>query len=352
MSAAEIRVDQLTGLRTILASQRAERPGALSVAEVPGDPADEADCPFCEGHEDRTPPELWAARSGGSAPDSPGWEQRSVPNPYPVLVQAQSQPSQAESPRGELGLSSAADPLLASARTASPDLFGSSPASGSHEVIVNCPRHVVGLGELSGEEMAGALSAWRQRVAAHAEAASYVQLIVNAGSEAGASVAHTHAQLYALPFVPARVARERERFSSYHERTAGGQLLSDIAVEEIRRGERLVAVDEEAILLCPWASPSPYTMWLLPRTPEPRFDRDERGAALLARALGALAGALGCVPQVNLWVRTAPRATEQFHWRIEIAPRVGIKAGFELSTGVEVNTLAPEAAAERLRAAL
>ena len=98
---------------------------------------------------------------------------------------------------------------------------------------------------------------------AHA-GASYVQLIVNEGGGAGASLEHSHAQLYALDFVPAAVARERERVGAYAERTPGGGLLSEILVEEMRRKERLVAIDDEAALICPWASRSPFELRVIP----------------------------------------------------------------------------------------
>ena len=101
---------------------------------------------------------------------------------------------------------------------------------------------------------------------AHADAA-YVHLIVNEGPDAGASLEHTHAQLYALDFVPAEIARERERTTAYHERTMGSHLLADVATEEVRRRERLVAVDDEALLVCPWASRSPFELRVIPRTP-------------------------------------------------------------------------------------
>ena len=85
-------------------------------------------------------------------------------------------------------------------------------------------------------------------MAAHAGEASYVHLIVNEGRDAGASLEHSHAQLYALPFVPAEIARERERYTAYNERTMGSHLLEDVLVEEVRRRERLVAIDDEAAL--------------------------------------------------------------------------------------------------------
>ena len=90
---------------------------------------------------------------------------------------------------------------------------------------------------------------------------------------AGSTLPHSHAQLFALPFVPTEVARERERFTAYHERTMGSHLLEDVLVEEVRRRERLIAIDDEAALICPWASRSPYEMRLVPRSAAPRFVR-------------------------------------------------------------------------------
>ena len=348
--APEIRIDQLTGLRAILAPGRAQRPDAFA-PQAPGSSADAAGgCPFCEGREDRTPLELWADRPGDGDADGPGWLQRSVPNLYPALAGGPVAAG-AGSP-SESGLSSVADPLHASARSTEIDLFRTAPAGGSHEVIVNSPAHQTGLLELGEQGIAAAVAAWRTRIAAHSSEASYVHLIVNEGPQAGASLEHTHAQLYALPFVPAEVARERERFAAYHQRTMGSHLLEDVIVEEVRRRERLVAVDAEAVLFCPWASRSPFQLRLVPRSAEARFETDGRGAAMVATALGALAGVFGRCPQLNLWVRTAPRGTEEFHWHIDIVPRLTIKAGFELGTGVDINVYAPERAAADLRTGL
>ena len=128
---------------------------------------------------------------------------------------------------------------------------------------------------------------------AHAEDAAYVHLIVNEGPDAGASLEHSHAQLYALRFVPAEIARERERAAAYHERTMGGHLLADVATEEVRRRERLVAIDDEALLVCPWASRSPFELRVIPRRPAPRSSDDgEAGTAMIRTALRALAGAV------------------------------------------------------------
>ena len=280
-----------------------------------------------------------------------------MPNLFPVLAavpadeqRATSNEQRVKAP--ETGLASSVDPLRASTRAGEPSLFGSQRAEGAHEVIVHSPEHATSLAELDEDRFAGVVAAWRQRMHAHAEDASYVHVIVNEGPDAGASLEHSHAQLYAMRFVPAEVARERERASAYHERTMGGHLLSDVATEEVRRKERLVAIDDEALLVCPWASRSPFELRVIPRRPAPAFDDDETGTAMIRTALRALAALFGSPPQLNLWVRTAPHGTDEFCWHVDILPRVTVRAGFELGTGVEVNIYPPERAAAELRDAL
>ena len=346
----EIRLDQLTGLRTILSPARADRP--FDFGGVPTEENDEArqKCPFCEGREDRTPPETWADRPGGGAADSPGWRTRAVPNLYPALAQEWEASSD---PSGDDGVTPAGDPLRAVSRGREPDLFKATAATGFHEVVVNTPRHVTSLGQLDDGELAAAMSGWRARMREHAERAAYVQLILNEGREAGASLEHSHAQLYALGFVPAAVARERERFVSYNQHTMGGDLLAEIASEEVRRRDRLVAIDDDALLVCPWASRSPFELRIIPRSPAASFESDgEVGLGMLRTALRALETRFDDVPQLNAWTLTAPRGAEHFHWHLDIAPRIGIRAGFEMSTGVELNVFPPERAAAELREAL
>ena len=271
-----------------------------------------------------------------------------VPNLYPALG-APEGAGTGGSPEAEAGsFSSSGDPLLTSRRSGEPDLFSARPATGAHEVLINSPRHVTALAELDDGEFADAVATWRERMRAHAEA-PYQQLIVNEGGGAGASLEHTHAQLYALPFVPAAVARERERAGAYAERTAGAGLLADVLIEEVRRKARLVAIDDEAALICPWASRSPFELRVIPRREEARFEVDGGGAAMIATALRLLAKRFDGPPELNLWVRTAPRGAENFQWHVDIAPRLTIKAGFELGTGVDINVYPPEQAASDLR---
>jgi UDPglucose--hexose-1-phosphate uridylyltransferase len=234
-------------------------------------------------------------------------------------------------------------------RDANRDLFWSGPAYGAHEVVINAPASVTSLSELPVEQVSAAVEVWRERMRSHHEAA-YVHMIVNERREAGASLPHTHAQLYALDFVPAAVARERERFGAYATRTMGSNLLADLVQEEVRRRERIVAVDDETVLMAPYGARVPFQLLIAPRTPRMRFEDDgPSGAAMLHQALGRLARRLGSSPPLNLWVRTAPGDAEYFCWRIDILPRLTHLAGLELGAGVNLNIVPPERTAAELR---
>jgi UDPglucose--hexose-1-phosphate uridylyltransferase len=324
----EIRIDPLSGHKVIVAGERSERPGGEPRCPAPVAIDVERD-PFAVGHEDRTPPELYAVRPDESEPNTPGWTVRVVPNLYPALSADSGQPE--------------AD--------AQPDLFHAVAAHGAHEVIVNAPESVLSLADLPAERLAAAMDVWRERMRAHGECA-YTQLIVNERREAGASLEHTHSQLYALDFVPGEVARERERCGAYATRTMGRGLLEDLVAEEVRRGERIVAVDDEAVLVAPFGSRFPFQLMLAPRAPRMRFeDEGPLGAALLHDGLSRLKRHFGSSPPLNMWVRTAPRGAEHFCWRIDVAPRLTHLAGLELSSGVNLNIVAPEHAAAVLREA-
>src|SRR4051812_3738860 len=307
----EVRVDPLTGLKSIVTPERASRPGGGLSAE-PCPPIDPETDPFLSGHEDRTPPEVYAVRPDGGAPDTPGWTVRVVPNLYPAL-----------------------DPeAVAPPPFAKRDLFTATPARGRHEVVVNAPDPVPSLANLEVEQVQAAVDVWRERMRAHAGESAYVHVIVNERREAGASLPHTHAQVYALGFVPAAVARERERFGAYATRTMGGNLLADLVQDEVRRRERVVTVDDEAVLLAPYASRMPYQLMIAPRRPRARFGAGgPRGARLLHDALNRLGRVLGALPPLNLWVRTAPEGADSFCWRIDIVPRLTHLAGLELGAG-------------------
>jgi UDPglucose--hexose-1-phosphate uridylyltransferase len=322
----EVRIDALTGQRAIVAGDRAGRPGGELWAS-PAPPIDVDTDPFAEGHEDQTPPEIYAVRPNGGAANTPGWTVRVVPNLYPALSDA-SEPPEPHANR---------------------DLFWAAPALGAHEVIINTPEPVVSLAQLSPDQVEVAMEAWRERMRAHADAAC-THLIVNERREAGASLPHSHAQLYALTFVPQAIARERERFGAYATRTMGGNMLADLVQAEVRQRERIVAIDADTVLIAPYGSRVPYQLLIAPRTPRMRFEDDgPTGAAMVHDAVSRLARRLGSSPPLNMWVRTAPSGAEHFCWRIDILPRLTHMAGLELGAGVNLNIVAPERAAAELR---
>ncbi|MFM9042662.1 MAG: hypothetical protein ACKOPI_00650 [bacterium] len=144
-STPEVRLDQLTGLRTILAPARADRPMDFGIAEH--GPVAAHTCPFCEGNEQDTPAELWADRPEG-AEGGPGWLVRAVPNLYPAL---------GSEVGDDKGTASTGDPLKAAARAARVDLFERVPASGEHEVIVHSPEHLRALAQLDERSLSAAV---------------------------------------------------------------------------------------------------------------------------------------------------------------------------------------------------
>ena len=324
----EVRIDPLSGQRVIVAAVDDSWPGG-DPAVTSAAPLHPATDPFADGHEAQTPPELQALRPPGSPPDGPGWRVRVLPGRHPVLDRSAPEPEP----------------------SAQPDLFWAGPARGAEEVIVNSSRSVTCLAQLERDEAIAAVDVWRERMRAHADSAC-LHLVVDERTEAGAAPAHSHAVLYALDFVPAAIARERERFGAYATRTMGGDLLGDLVQQEVRRRERIVAIDAEAVLLSAYAARGPYQLMLVPRTPRMRFEDDgPTGAALLHDGLRRLGRLLGAAPPLNLWVRTAPQGAEHFCWRVDILPRLGSPTGLELGAGLSLNPVSPEAAAAQLRGA-
>lgn len=328
MSDHEVRVSPFDGSRTLIAGGRHGRPGGgFEIAPI--QPLEPSADPFLEGHEDRTPPEVDADRPGGGPADSPGWVTRVVPNKFPLTG----------------AFAAAVEP------EAVPDLFGAAPARGAHEVIVQSPHAVQSLAELGLPQVERVVAMWQRRLRAHAGAAARA-LFVNERPRAGASQPHTHAQLVALPHVPAALARERERAEAYAVRTMGASLAGDYLQEEVRRGDRLVEVTDDAVVIAPWASRGAYHLTILPRRTALRFEDEPAGvgAAALAGALRRLTAHFGAPPPLNLWLHTAVSGAERTSWRIELLPALAQPGGFELSTGQAVCTVAPEQAAAELRA--
>jgi UDPglucose--hexose-1-phosphate uridylyltransferase len=302
----DLRRDPITGLWTVVTPGRTRRPAAPE----PGAPAPA--CPFCEGNESMTPPEVDALRPDGGGADGPGWTLRVVPNKFPVF----------------------------------PD---------GHEVVIHSPRHEAALHELSDEAVAATLDAARRRLRTYAAGGAAAGLVaVNQGAGAGASLAHPHAQLFALPIVPAALAAEVDAFAGF---AAKGRrcLLCDV-VARVREGGDLLVHDGDVVAWTPDASRYPYEVWLAPARHTADFCACQAQtlaalAAALKRALAAVDEVTGGAP-LNWWLHTVPFGAQgPFHWHLELAPRTTALAAFELGTGIAIDVVEPRDAAARLRAA-
>ena len=310
---SELRRDELAGRWVLLAPGRAARPHTFPPPR--GDAGTTpADCPFCPGHERMTPPEVF--RTGDGAPETPGWRVRIVPNLYPIVGGDDAGPG----------------------------------ATGAHEVAVLSPAHGRSFAQLDEAQSAEVLIALRDRARHHLrEGHAFVQVVINHGAAAGASIEHPHAQLVALDFVPPVVEQAVHRFDAAEV---------DLVVGDVERArDALRVVDGAAPAWCPYAASTPYEFRIALQEPGARFDdADDPQIAAVAQTtrstLGRLAAVLGDVPY-NVVVHTAPPgvAPDAFHWYVEVQTRFTVVAGFEQGTGILVNTTPPDLAASRLREA-
>jgi UDPglucose--hexose-1-phosphate uridylyltransferase len=280
----------------VIAPGRARRPGATARADLDLPTEEElVSCPFCEGREERTPPETFAVRPGDGEPDTPGWTVRVVPNLYPIFEH--------------------------------------------HEIVISTPRHVRSFADLTGDEVGGVALAWRERAsAARGAGLDYVHALLNEGREAGASLPHSHTQLAWLEEPPPAVMAEDGD---------GGCAVCRHVDAELASGERLILEQDGLVLLAAYGGRLPYELLIAPRehVDGSAFESDllVPALALLAESLRRLHALEGPAP-VNAWMH------DRGHWHLEVLPRLTVFAGIELGAGIYVNSLAPEDAAAALRA--
>ncbi|MET0479636.1 MAG: galactose-1-phosphate uridylyltransferase, partial [Actinomycetota bacterium] len=225
----------------------------------------------------------------------------------------------------------------------------SAPTAGVHEVVIHNPDHQATLADLEVPEVARAMRAWRERLAAHRdEALGAVLIIVNQGRTAGASLEHPHSQVFATAGRPDRVQAELDRL-------AGGDCAACATVAAERDGPRLVGRTGDLLTICPWASAAPFEALLLPEGHRARFedgdgDDDTAVATALRDLLRRFRGVAGDHAPYNLVLHSAPPGVDDFHWHLHLLPRLTTYGGFELGTGVVINVVDPDRAAEALRA--
>ncbi len=322
-----LRKRLLTEEWVLIAPERTGRPRRLGLVDAP---AAEGDCPFCLSNPGHTPDPV-AEFSSPDFPDSP-WAIRALPNKFPALL-----------PPG--------------ASLTSPDRSSpfEQPALGYHEVLVESPDHHVTWTELSEDHLTSVLRAWQCRVSdlqVRDEVAS-IQLFKNQGPRAGASLPHVHSQIAALPLIPARHLDEVRHFRAYREETGRCALCDLIADTE---SPRQVLAADHAAALTPFASRAPFETWIVPTSHDGSLAdaslstlRDTAALALeILRRWHALLGPV----DYNLLLHTVPFAfidEPYYHWHLEMLPRTGQIAGFELGSGMTINPVASETAAELLR---
>jgi UDPglucose--hexose-1-phosphate uridylyltransferase len=333
----ELRKDPVLGRWVIIATERAKRPSDF---EVVREESDSVSCAFCEGHESETPPEVYAVRGTGSRANEPGWEVRVVPNKYPALD------VEGHLDREGVGLCDMANGI------------------GVHEVIVETPSHDQDTADLSAEHIGKVMKTYRQRIIdlREDERLKYVLIFKNQGRSAGASLEHAHSQLIATPITPKRVKEKLDGAKGYFDYKHRCVFCDYIKQETELFGERLVEETADFVALSPFAARFPFETWILPKRHMLDFAmvEDEEAADLgrmMKLILSKLRKALNN-PPFNYVLHMAPyrrprggywtTIEDDYHWHVELIPRLTRVAGFEWGSGFYINPTPPEVAARTL----
>lgn len=287
-------------------------------------------CPFCPGNEKMTPPEIYAIRPGGSAGN---WSVRVVPNKFPAL-RIEEDPKRHE--EGEM--------------------FHWMAGCGAHEVVIEAPDHTPIMQQpLAQIELT--LKTLQSRYLDLKRDKRFRSIIVfkNHGEGAGTSIRHPHWQIIATPVIPRLLSLECYQAAEYFNRT-GNCLYRVMLDEELAAKNRLIAANDQFVAFVPYAASLPFETWILPRlaqaswtTMQPQQIRPF--AEILKTVLLKLYDALEN-PDFNLTVDMVPTGDddkEYFLWHVRVLPRLSTPAGFELGSGMSINTTMPEEAAAFLR---
>jgi len=329
----ELRKDPVTGRWVIISTDRAKRPSDFTRQSVVVRGV--RFCPFCPGHESKTPPEVLAFRKSGSPNDS-NWTLRVIPNKFPALR------IEGEVNRQGIGI------------------YDKMNGVGAHEVIIESPNHQSTLADMSEQSIEDIFWAFRERIQdlRRDPRLRYILLFKNHGEPAGASLEHTHSQLIALPVVPKRVQEEIDgarRYFDYRERC----IYCDILAQESESNDRIVIETDHFLVISPWAPRFPFETWIVPRRHQSHFESVESHVLPnLARVLRHTIQKIDRVleqPPYNLVIHTGPLQEgpiQHFHWHIEIIPKLTKVAGFEWGSGFYINPTPPEESAKFLRDAV
>lgn len=333
----QLRKDPLSIGWVVISSERGKRPSDFGTGRTQ---ITKGFCPFCAGNESVTPPEIMAYREPGTQQNTPGWSIRVIPNKYAALV--------IEGSPETKGIGSVYDYM---------------DGVGAHEVIIEHPQHDLDLEELTKEHRKAVLEVYKLRIEDlfRDRRFRYIQVFKNHGEPAGASLEHSHSQVIAVPVTPTRLKEELDSARLYYN-YKGRCIFCDILEEEKREGIRIILENHHFVVFEPFASRFPFETWVIPKRHEADYQdiSDEELWSLseiLGEALLGLRLTLSNSPY-NLVFHFAPARyahagywqtlDEDFHWHIEIIPRLTMIAGFEWGTGFYINPTPPEEAAHFL----
>jgi UDPglucose--hexose-1-phosphate uridylyltransferase len=326
----ELRKDPIVGRWVIIAPERAKRP--IAIKNEPTS-AGSLFCPFCEGGEENTPPEIVAYRDRTTKPNDRGWRVRVIPNKFPALKV-----------EGEL-------------HKRGEGIYDKMNGIGAHEVIVECPFHEVSMANLSEQHIREILWVYRDRLVdlKKDRRLVYGMIFKNVGLAAGASLEHSHSQLIVTPIVPVNAQEEMNGSLEFFD-YRGRCIYCDMIYQEISAEKRIVVDSPSFISFAPFASRFPFELWIVPKNHNSHYENiqknelDELGT-VLKTILMKLEIALD-KPSYNYIIHTSPFDTQSlphYHWHVEIIPRMTRVAGFEWGTGFYINAVPPEQAASYLR---
>jgi len=328
----QLRQDLITGRWVAVATERARRPDSFTQAAKESVAARDV-CPFCPGHETMTPPEVLAYRAPGTAPNTPGWWVRVVPNLYAAF---RLEPDGQEHQDGR---------------------FWQRDAIGACEVLISSPDHRATTPLLPRRQVEEIVQSYVDRYRQHAQnpALEHVLVLYNHGRPAGASLEHPHSQLYAVSLVPPSFLDELAGARRFHE--AHGECVFCRTLEDERQaGARVIFENEAFTVFAPYAARTPFETWIMPRRHCASFgDLEANEKPAFAEALQlTLKGFYEGLndPPFNYYIHSAPLKADVsnlYHWHLELIPKLSTAAGFELGTGIWINVVKPEDSAAFLR---
>ena len=330
----QLRKDPIFNRWVIISTERARRPQDF-VFEKRGE-AKGGFCPFCEGNESKTPPEIISFRKAGTKANEPGWWLRVISNKYPALA------IEGDLSRKGIGM------------------FDQMNGVGAHEVIVETTRHIIDIAELSESEIAEVILSYQIRSLDLKKDPRfrYVLIFKNCGEGAGASLEHSHSQIIATPVTPKRV-REELLGAAQHYQLKERCVFCDIIEQELDSGKRLIQESHDFLVVSPFAACFPFETWIVPKQHQSDFSKItptkmKYFADCLSHVMKKMYKSLNNPPW-NFYIHTKPPVNsiseKAYHWHMEIAPRLSKFGGFELGGDMVINVVAPEASAEFLRKA-